>query len=66
MIDNEWLDLVFPFVRAPDALFILNRVSFVPLAKQNGREQQSGIAQAEGFTVTAGAGANRSARPRES
>ena len=48
------------FVKAPDALFILNCVSFVPLPKQNGREQQSCIAPAEGFSVTAGAGALRS------
>jgi hypothetical protein len=51
--------MVLLFVKSPDALFILNCVSFVPLPRQYGREQQSGIALAEGFSVTAGAGAPR-------
>ena len=45
------------FVKAPDAFFVASRISFVLLPKQNGREQQSGTAPAEGFSVTAGAGA---------
>jgi len=51
--------MVLLVVKASDALFIANCVSFVLLPKQKGREQPSGIAPAEGFSLTAGVGALR-------